>query len=220
MIVSTLLLPLLAVLASAAPTPGAGVDVVKQSQYKNAELAAKISLKEICYRNLYADVSKYKVKYQKEVLAKDAKGQNVFLFDGIKKDVNDKEFYYEEFCYKQFNVKQHNENEQKANTAVLGGGSGYGGKNYVKRDLGGGLAYSGLDGGIGGLHGGIGVGRLGGGIGGGLRNGFKKGGLDDDCIDRDNFLTGYSPLGHDGLGLGGGLGGGKGAFYGGEGLYH
>ena len=39
-----------------------------------------------------------------------AKGQNVFLFDGIKKDVNDKEFYYEEFCYKQFNVKQHNEN--------------------------------------------------------------------------------------------------------------
>ncbi|KAG0653198.1 hypothetical protein C6P46_003467, partial [Rhodotorula mucilaginosa] len=27
-------------------------------------------------------------------------GQNVFLFDGIKKDVNDKEFYYEEFCYK------------------------------------------------------------------------------------------------------------------------
>lgn len=39
-----------------------------------------------------------------------ARGQNVFLFDGIKKDVNDKEFYYEEFCYKQFNVKQHTEN--------------------------------------------------------------------------------------------------------------
>ncbi|KWU41003.1 hypothetical protein RHOSPDRAFT_37462, partial [Rhodotorula sp. JG-1b] len=140
MLSSAFFLPLLAVLASAAPTPGGGegpgVDVVKQSNYKEHELAAKISLKEICYRNLYADVSKYKVKYQKEVLAKDAKGQNVFLFDGIKKDVNDKEFYYEEFCYKQFNVKQHNENEQKANTAVLGGGGGLGhgigGKGYVK----------------------------------------------------------------------------------------
>ncbi|KWU41386.1 hypothetical protein RHOSPDRAFT_27676, partial [Rhodotorula sp. JG-1b] len=133
MLSSAFFLPLLAVLASAAPTPGGGegpgVDVVKQSNYKEHELAAKISLKEICYRNLYADVSK---------------GQNVFLFDGIKKDVNDKEFYYEEFCYKQFNVKQHNENgpapptEQKANTAVLGGGGGLGhgigGKGYVKRD--------------------------------------------------------------------------------------
>lgn len=34
-------------------------------------------------------------------------GKDVFLFDGIKKDSNDKEYYYEEFCYKQFNFKQH-----------------------------------------------------------------------------------------------------------------
>ncbi|POY76116.1 hypothetical protein BMF94_0839 [Rhodotorula taiwanensis] len=206
-------------LAMAAPMPGGGegpgVDVVKQSNYKNTDLAAKISLKEICYRNLYADVSKYKVKYQKEVLAKDAKGQNVFLFDGIKKDSNDKEFYYEEFCYKQFNVKEHNQNEQKANTAVLGGGSGYG-KGYAKRDLGyGGLGYGGIGGGLGGGHG---LGGKGLGYGGGK--------YDDDCFNRDNFLDGYGPFdgglgygggfGHGGLGYGG-IGGIKGEHgYGGE----
>ena len=38
------------------------------------------------------------------------KGKDVFLFDGIKKDSNDKEFYYEEFCYKQFSYKEHNAN--------------------------------------------------------------------------------------------------------------
>ena len=48
-----------------------------------------------------------------------AKGQNVFLFDGIKKDVNDKEFYYEEFCYKQFNVKQHEENGEPSPRSLL-----------------------------------------------------------------------------------------------------
>ncbi|PRQ70081.1 hypothetical protein AAT19DRAFT_11734 [Rhodotorula toruloides] len=96
----------LSAVALAAPEPGVGVNVVKQANYNEAEKAAKISLKEICYRNLYADVAKYKVKYAKEVLAKDAAGKAVFLFDGIKKDINNREFYYEEFCYKQFNIRR------------------------------------------------------------------------------------------------------------------
>ncbi|EMS22027.1 uncharacterized protein RHTO_01242 [Rhodotorula toruloides NP11] len=121
----------LSAVALAAPSPGVGVDVVKQANYNEAEKAAKISLKEICYRNLYADVSKYKVKYAKEVLAKDAAGKAVFLFDGIKKDINNREFYYEEFCYKQFNVAEHNADVDKHNTAVVGAAAGLGGKGGV-----------------------------------------------------------------------------------------
>ncbi|PRQ70074.1 hypothetical protein AAT19DRAFT_11727 [Rhodotorula toruloides] len=49
----------LSAVALAAPEPGVGVNVVKQANYNEAEKAAKISLKEICYRNLYADVGAF-----------------------------------------------------------------------------------------------------------------------------------------------------------------
>ncbi|GAA6010834.1 uncharacterized protein JCM10292_006027, partial [Rhodotorula paludigena] len=92
MLASTLIALAGAALAFASPDGKGGVDIVKDADFKKAEKAAKISLKEICYRNLYADVSKFKVKYNKEVLVHDEKGKDVFLFDGIKKDSNDREF--------------------------------------------------------------------------------------------------------------------------------
>ncbi|GAA5918638.1 hypothetical protein JCM8208_002086, partial [Rhodotorula glutinis] len=110
MLTSTLLALAGAALAIAVPDGGyggGGTDVVKDADLKKSEKALKVSLKEYCYRNLYADVAKHKLKYNKEVLVQDDKGKDVFLFDGIKKDSNDKEYYYEEYCYKQFNLKQH-----------------------------------------------------------------------------------------------------------------
>ncbi|BGP68005.1 hypothetical protein NBRC10513v2_001326 [Rhodotorula toruloides] len=165
--------------ALASPSPGVGVNVVKTAAFTEAEKAAKVSLKEICYRNLYADVAKYKVKYAKEVLAKDAKGKAVFLFDGIKKDINNREFYYEEFCYKQFNIAEHNADVAKQNTAVVGGAAG----------LGGGYGGAGLKG-----------------EAGYKRDGILGGGLDGGMFNKGAFLDGWSSIdafdGGKGLGLG------------------
>ena len=37
-----------------------------------------------------------------------AGNSDVFLFANLKKDYQDKEYYYEEFCYKQMHQKEHN----------------------------------------------------------------------------------------------------------------
>jgi hypothetical protein len=80
---------------------------------------------------LYADVSKFKVEFEKEVLIQDGAfssppfslfpspsadfprsadyGKDVYLFDGLRKDENDVEFYYKEFCYKSVNIDSHDE---------------------------------------------------------------------------------------------------------------
>ncbi|BGO98192.1 hypothetical protein NBRC10513v2_001285 [Rhodotorula toruloides] len=204
----------LSAVALAAPEPGVGVNVVKQANYNEAEKAAKISLKEICYRNLYADVAKYKVKYAKEVLAKDAAGKAVFLFDGIKKDINNREFYYEEFCYKQFNIAEHNADVAKHNTAVVGGAAGLGGKGVYKRSnvIGSSFDPEGFSSGFGSLEGsyggaGLGYGGVGSGIGyGGVGSGVGYGG-------------GYGGIGKGAVGgYGSNLDGGYGGSYGGKGL--
>ncbi|BGO98185.1 hypothetical protein NBRC10513v2_001292 [Rhodotorula toruloides] len=228
----------LSAVALAAPEPGVGVNVVKQANYNEAEKAAKISLKEICYRNLYADVAKYKVKYAKEVLAKDAAGKAVFLFDGIKKDINNREFYYEEFCYKQFNIAEHNADVAKHNTAVVGGAAGLGGKGVYKRSA---ISVSSFDpesfsSGFGSLDGSYGspLGGVGSGIGyGGVGSGMGYGGIGKGAVDGygAGIGGGYGGVGGGYGGVGGGyggkglvggygsnLGGGYGGLYGGEGL--
>ncbi|PRQ70073.1 hypothetical protein AAT19DRAFT_11726 [Rhodotorula toruloides] len=48
----------------------------------------------------------FHVRYAKEVVLQDKKHANVFLADGIKKDVNSQEFYFEEFCYKAYKAKE------------------------------------------------------------------------------------------------------------------
>lgn len=133
--------------------------------FSKHELDSEITLKECCYRNLYADVGAsssspspglprarvltlarpprpslpidyFKVKNAQEVLLSDSKaslpptemeeaapadtrplppppppsaatGGQVFLSDGLKKDYQDKEYYYEEFCYKQYKAREH-----------------------------------------------------------------------------------------------------------------
>ncbi|BGO89202.1 hypothetical protein NBRC10512_005964 [Rhodotorula toruloides] len=119
-----------------------------------------------------------------------AKGKAVFLFDGIKKDIDNREFYYEEFCYKQFNIAEHNADVAKHNTAVVGGAAGLGG------------SYGGE-----GLKDKSGVHKrsvLGGGLDGGI---FDKGAFLDGWGSIDAFDGGY---GGKGLGLVGGAYGGKG----------
>jgi hypothetical protein len=36
-------------------------------------------------------------------------GKDVYLFDGLRKDENDVEFYFKEFCYKSVNIDSHDE---------------------------------------------------------------------------------------------------------------
>ncbi|GAA5993792.1 hypothetical protein JCM10908_000749, partial [Rhodotorula pacifica] len=94
-----------------------GAVTVGVENKKEANLG--ISLKEVCYRNLYADAKAFKVKYAKEVAVTDVKHANVFLFDGKLLNENSQEFYYEEFCYKQFKVKQHNADVKKESLGVI-----------------------------------------------------------------------------------------------------
>ncbi|BGP29656.1 hypothetical protein JCM10296v2_001395 [Rhodotorula toruloides] len=218
----------LSAVALAAPEPGVGVNVVKTAAFTEAEKAAKISLKEICYRNLYADVAKYKVKYAKEVLAKDAAGKAVFLFDGIKKDIDNREFYYEEFCYKQFNIAEHNADVAKHNTAVVGGAAGLGGKAGVyKRSVigssfdpeGFSSGFASLDGSYGGAGlgygSGLGYGGVGSGIGyGGADSGIGYGGIGKSAVGGygAGANLGYGGVGVGGMGYGAGVGGGYGGY--------
>ncbi|BGP22382.1 hypothetical protein Rt10032_c07g3152 [Rhodotorula toruloides] len=80
----------------------------------------EVALKEICYRNLYADVAAFTVKYQKEVLVADKADGKVYLADGTRKDENNVEFYYEEFCYKQYKLKDHEADYSKVSGISIG----------------------------------------------------------------------------------------------------
>ncbi|GJN88154.1 hypothetical protein Rhopal_001111-T1 [Rhodotorula paludigena] len=165
MLTSTLLAVASAAFALSAPSGGKGYDdygyggdgLISVGNFNEKAAKAAVTLKEICYRNLYADVQDFAVKSNKEVLIKDSKNLDVFLRDGLKKDVNDQEFYYEEFCYKQFGVKEHN-SKVSADSVLVG---------LKERDLGG------LDGGLG-SYGGVGVGSSSfSGVGGGLGGIYK-----------------------------------------------
>ncbi|GAA6010196.1 uncharacterized protein JCM10292_003355 [Rhodotorula paludigena] len=83
-------------------------------------LDQEIALKEICYRNLYADIDEFKVKNSKELLISDTKGESVFLSDGLKKSFDDVEYYYEEFCYKQYNSREHSLDLDKSSGILVG----------------------------------------------------------------------------------------------------
>ncbi|GAA6021889.1 hypothetical protein JCM10207_004535 [Rhodosporidiobolus poonsookiae] len=90
-----------------------GKDVLITNQEDKHEKEKKVSLKEVCYRDLYANVEEFKKEFEKEVKINDDKGKDVFIFDGFKKDENDVEFYFREFCYKEVNFKAHEENVDK-----------------------------------------------------------------------------------------------------------
>ncbi|GAA6045179.1 hypothetical protein JCM8097_005089, partial [Rhodosporidiobolus ruineniae] len=86
-----------------------GKDIFINAEASKKDKELKVSFKEICYRNLYANVEEFKKETEKEILIKDNKGKDVFIFDGFRKDENDVEFYFREFCYKDFNFKKHDE---------------------------------------------------------------------------------------------------------------
>ncbi|GAA5918695.1 hypothetical protein JCM8208_000677 [Rhodotorula glutinis] len=200
---------------------GLGDGLISASDYSQKNAEESLSYKELCYRNLYADVEAFKLRTDKEVAIKDAGNSDVFLFANLKKDYQDKEYYYEEFCYKQMHQKEHN-SKVSADSVLVG--------LKEKRDggIGNGIGGGGLGGGFG-LGGGL-VGISGGGLdgisGGGL-NGI--GGFDGaGSLDSANFLDGGFGDYDQGLGgsfggsslgtssLGGGIGGGS--FVGGGGF--
>ncbi|KAG0654218.1 hypothetical protein C6P46_001852, partial [Rhodotorula mucilaginosa] len=146
---------------------GPGAVTVGVEKKKEANLG--VSLKEVCYRNLYADAKAFKVKYNKEVAVTDVKHANVFLFDGKMLDENSQEFYFEEFCYKQFKFKEHNADVKKESLGVV-----------ARRQLGGGI-------------GGVGVGDVGVGVGS-VSEAGSVGGFDGGvgAFDSGSFLNGFS----------------------------
>ncbi|BGP45580.1 hypothetical protein JCM10450v2_001399 [Rhodotorula kratochvilovae] len=165
-----------------------GDSLVSASNFNEKEAEESVSLKELCYRNLYADAEAFDLRTDKEVAIKDSKGADVFLFAAVKKDINDVEFYYEEFCYKQTRVKEHN-SKVSANSVVVG---------LKERGLDIGIDLGGLGGGLG-VDGGKGL--------GGEYGGFDSGSFLDGGWGDSSFL----------LGGGGGLGGGYGGIGGGYG---
>ncbi|GAA5979584.1 hypothetical protein JCM10908_002974 [Rhodotorula pacifica] len=144
----------------------------------------EVSLKEICYRNLYADLAAFKVKNTKEALITDSKHQTVFVSQGTLRDENNVELLYEEYCYKQYKVNSHNSDVDAVSGIQVG-----------KRDLISTLGLSSLDG-------------LGGFSPSGA-NGGQKGNSDPSSLFSkgsflDTFST-YSPTGDDGFFAGSGV---------------
>ncbi|GAA5928928.1 hypothetical protein JCM3775_006684 [Rhodotorula graminis] len=123
MLASTLALATLAFSGSAIASIGYDKDTGKLASVssKNVhDLDEEVEYKEVCYRNLYADVDYFKVHNQKELLLSDSKGAQVFLSDGLKKAYDDVEYYYEEYCYKQYKERSHS-NDYDASSGILVG---------------------------------------------------------------------------------------------------
>ncbi|BGP37484.1 hypothetical protein JCM10450v2_001390 [Rhodotorula kratochvilovae] len=55
-----------------------------------------------------------------ETLVTDKEGSTVFLSDGIKRDFEDVEFYYEEWCYKQVKAREHDKDVQRTHGLLVG----------------------------------------------------------------------------------------------------
>ncbi|GAA6042810.1 hypothetical protein JCM8097_004436 [Rhodosporidiobolus ruineniae] len=109
-----------------------GKDIFINAEASKKDKELKVSFKEICYRNLYANVEEFKKETEKEILIKDNKGKDVFIFDGFRKDENDVEFYFREFCYKDFNFKKHDE-KVDATKIVDINDKGKDGKHYKRQ---------------------------------------------------------------------------------------
>ncbi|BGP22433.1 hypothetical protein Rt10032_c07g3105 [Rhodotorula toruloides] len=131
---------------------GYGGGYLGASSQAGAIAESAVSLKEICYRNLYADVAAFHVRYAKEVALQDSKHANVFLADGIRKDVNSQEFYYEEFCYKAYRAKQTTGYVKGTHIGLvarqIGGMGGMGGGAFDAGSFMTGFEGAGLDGGV------------------------------------------------------------------------
>ncbi|GAA5957207.1 hypothetical protein JCM10213_009160 [Rhodosporidiobolus nylandii] len=135
-----LALPALALAGDYGFKKDGGVDVDVRNKAAKKEKELKVSLKEVCYRDLYANVEEFKKKTAKEVKIRDDYGKDVFIFDGFKKDENDVESYYREFCYKDFKFKKHNKEAEKKKVIDIDNKG-----KFYKRSLGvdGGLGYGG-----------------------------------------------------------------------------
>ncbi|GAA5846440.1 hypothetical protein JCM11251_002446 [Rhodosporidiobolus azoricus] len=115
----------LALLATAVPVPGGDdkkdddVDIEVASKFTEKEHQKEVSIKEVCYLELFLDIEKRKIEFEKEVLIKDEYGKDVFLRDGFKKDEKNVEFYFKEFCYKDFHFSEHKEETNRADLVQL-----------------------------------------------------------------------------------------------------
>ncbi|KPV77135.1 uncharacterized protein RHOBADRAFT_42345 [Rhodotorula graminis WP1] len=119
MLLSTLFFVLSASLALADVSHDDGKTAISDSQSRKEDLR-DMSLKEICYRNLYADVDAFTVKHSTEALISDTHGKAVFLSDGIKKAFDDVEYYYEEFCYKKVKARKRSDDVSKHSGLLVG----------------------------------------------------------------------------------------------------
>ncbi|GAA5849957.1 hypothetical protein JCM9279_002473 [Rhodotorula babjevae] len=106
-------------LALASVTRDGGKLTLSDSQSKKEDVS-DISLKEICYRNLYADVDAFTIKHTTEALISDTHGKTVFLSDGRKKAYDDVEYYYEEFCYKKVKARLRSNDVAKHSGLLVG----------------------------------------------------------------------------------------------------
>ncbi|BGP22452.1 proteophosphoglycan 5 [Rhodotorula toruloides] len=88
---------------SSAPAPDTG-GAASSLDASSKAFAATVAYQEMCYLTLFDAADFTSLKYGKDILAKDEKGQNVYISDGYKKDSNGKEYYYEEACYKSSKV--------------------------------------------------------------------------------------------------------------------
>ncbi|GAA5863999.1 hypothetical protein JCM8547_005304 [Rhodosporidiobolus lusitaniae] len=181
MFATTLLLTLLATVVFARPgsedygrSDDSGKDIFLNNEASTSDNQEEVSYKEVCYRNLYADIEKFKKETEKEIKISDDDGKDVFFFDSFKKDEDDVEFYYREFCYKDFSFDKHDDDESRQ--TVL---------DVSKRSL----DQSSLDGS------GLGDSSFGtSGAGSGFGDDDQDLGLGDEDLGTNDFITGSDDL--------------------------
>lgn len=112
--------------------PGKDGSISAINGFDKDQKYSDVALKEVCYRNLYADLGKlpsrstsarpcprltpsapapspdaFEVKETKEVVVQDSRKATVFMSQGVLRNEEDVALLYEEFCYKQYRLKEH-----------------------------------------------------------------------------------------------------------------
>ncbi|GAA5990609.1 hypothetical protein JCM10908_003151 [Rhodotorula pacifica] len=94
--------------AALAVVRGANGDgIIASSSIDEQAKDQDLSLKEVCYMELYKEEDYGSLKYTKEILVQDKQSRNVYVSDGYKESNDGATYIYRSFCYKQFHYSEH-----------------------------------------------------------------------------------------------------------------
>ncbi|POY76075.1 hypothetical protein BMF94_0798 [Rhodotorula taiwanensis] len=103
-----------------------GNGIIASTSIDEQAKAQDLSLKEVCYLELYKEEDYGSLEYSKEVLVQDKQSRNVYVSDGYKESTDGATYVYRSFCYKQYHYSEHTQTTfgDSGAGAIVDGGIG------------------------------------------------------------------------------------------------